>query len=173
MIFLRSSIDKFVSSLARSVFWRKGEMDLVGPPRNIICFIHFLLVGDFSFIRGCKKHECTWFKMNRACFYCPLGLEIIGCSNKGLWIRPIFAYVDTISQYTSTHINASISLEEWFGLTFRWYLLLFLNIQSLGTSWYRFYLLMNPTRSAKSRSYLVLFVSKFLLGGSSWHIYTR
>jgi len=28
------------------------------------------------------------FKIDRACFYCILGLEIIVYSNKGLWIRP-------------------------------------------------------------------------------------
>jgi len=37
-------------------------MNLVGPSRNIICIIYFLFVSDFSFIRGCWKHECTCFK---------------------------------------------------------------------------------------------------------------
>jgi len=64
------------------------SMNLVGPSRNIIYFIYILFVGDFSFIRGCRKHECIRFKINRACFYCFLGLEIIGYSNKSLWIRP-------------------------------------------------------------------------------------
>jgi len=27
---------------ARPVFWREGRMNLVGPSKNIICFIHFL-----------------------------------------------------------------------------------------------------------------------------------
>jgi len=59
-------------------------MNLAGPSRNIICFIHFLLVGDFSFIRDYKKRECTRFKINRICFYCPSGLEFIGYFNKSL-----------------------------------------------------------------------------------------
>jgi len=37
-------------------------MNLVGPSRNIIYIIYFLFVGDFSFIRGCRKYECTCFK---------------------------------------------------------------------------------------------------------------
>jgi len=44
-------------------------MNLVGPSRNIDCFIHFLFVGDFSFIRGCRKHELHTFRIDIACFY--------------------------------------------------------------------------------------------------------
>jgi len=40
------------------------------------------------------------------------------------------AYVDMILQYPPFHINASISLEECFCLTFRYYLLL-LNVRCL------------------------------------------
>jgi len=54
-------------------------------------------------------------KIDRACFYCLLRLEIIGCSNKSLWNFSSFpAYVDTISQYSSSHINALISVEKCF-----------------------------------------------------------
>jgi len=89
---------------ARLVSWREGRMNLVGPSRNIICFIHFLLVGDFSFIRGCRKHECTrmHFKINRVCFYCPSGLEFIGYSSKSLWIR---ISLHMLTQSRRMHIN--------------------------------------------------------------------
>jgi len=109
VIFLRSSIGKFGSSLARPVSWREGKMNFVGPSRNIIRFIHFLFVDDFFFIGGCRKHEC--FKIAKACSYCPLGLGIVGYSDKSLYIRPSL-HMLTTSQYSPTHINASISLEE-------------------------------------------------------------
>jgi len=73
--FLQSSIDKFVSSVARLVFWREDKVSFVASSRNIICFVHFLFVGDFSFIRGCRKHECISLKINRACFYYPLRIR--------------------------------------------------------------------------------------------------
>jgi len=158
MIFLWSFISKFGSSLARPVFWREGKMDLVGPSRNIICFIHFLLVGDFSFIRGCRKHECTWFKINSACFYCLLGLEIIGCSNKGLWIRP---FLHMLTQFHSTRrpiLMLRFHLKSVFVSRLGNIYCYFWIFRVPGTSWYRFYLCVDQTRPAKSCSYLVLFV---------------
>jgi len=44
------------------------------------------------------------------------------------------AYVDTISQYSPSHINISISLKECFCLTFRCYLLLFIVILEYSES---------------------------------------
>jgi len=43
--------------------------------RNIICFIHFLFVGGYFFIRSCRKHECICLEINRACFY-PLRISL-------------------------------------------------------------------------------------------------
>jgi len=31
------------------VFWKENKVSFVTPFRNIICFVHFLFVGDFSF----------------------------------------------------------------------------------------------------------------------------
>jgi len=82
MIFLRSFIGKFVYSLARPVFWRKE----ISWHLSEILFILpvSLFVGDFSFIRGYKKHGCICLEFDKACFYCPSGLDIIGYSNKDL-----------------------------------------------------------------------------------------
>jgi len=63
---------------------KKRQDESRGTIQKYYYFIYFLFLGDLSLIRGCRKHEGTCFKINRACFYCPLGLEIIGCSNKGL-----------------------------------------------------------------------------------------
>jgi len=49
-------------------------------------------------------------------------------------------------------------------------LLLFMYVP--GTSWYQFYLHVDQTRTAKSRSYLVC-LFRFLLEGFAWHMYTR
>jgi len=88
MILLRLSIGKFGSSFARPVSQGEGKMSPTVPSRDIIFFIHFLFVGDFSFIRGCRKHECT-HEANRARSCCLLGLEVIK-SNKSLCIRPSY-----------------------------------------------------------------------------------
>jgi len=86
MIFLRLSIGKFGSSFARPVSCGEGKIKIMGPSRNIVC-LNFLFGGDFSFIRGCRKHECTR-KINRARFCCLSGLEVIRHFNKVLYIRP-------------------------------------------------------------------------------------
>jgi len=117
MIFLQLSIGKFGSSLC-PVSWRESRMNLVGPSRNIICFIHFLLVGDFSFIKGCRKHEwCTRFKINRVSFYSPFGIysELnIRYSNKGLWIR---ASLHMLTRFRRTH-RPTLMFKECLCLTF-------------------------------------------------------
>jgi len=143
--------------LAHPVFWREDKMNLVGPYRNIIWIIHFLFVGDFSFIRDCRKHECTCFKINRACFYCPLELEIIGYSNKSLWIHPS---LHTLTRFHSTrrlililrfHLKSVFVSRLGVIYCYSWI------FRVLGTSW-QFYLHVDQTRPAKSCSYLILFV---------------
>jgi len=92
-----------------------------------------LFVGDFSFIRSCRKHERICLEIDRAYFYCPLGLDIIGYP-KGLWIMKIpnneifFISIDTISPDSPIHINASILLEGRFVSRLNNIYLLFLNI---------------------------------------------
>jgi len=68
-------------------------------------------------------------KINRACFYYFLGLEIIGCSNKSLWTRPSLQMLTRFHSTRRPIINARFRLKNVFRLTIRYYLLLFLNIQ--------------------------------------------
>jgi len=61
-------------------------------------------------------------KIDRACFYCLLGLEIIGCSNKSLWIR---LSLHMLTRFYSTHrpiLMLWFHLKSVFRLTFRYYL---------------------------------------------------
>jgi len=63
-------------------------MNLVGPSRDIICIIYFCLSAVSLLLEVAGNTNAHVLKIDRACFYCLLGLEIIVCSNKGLWIRP-------------------------------------------------------------------------------------
>jgi len=130
----------------------------VVPSRNI-CFIHFLFVGVFSFIRGCRKHECTRLEINRACFYCPSRLEIIGYSNKGLWIR---AFLHMLTRFRRTHWPILILKECFF--TFRWF------ICYIQNPWYvlvPIFFTRGPDKTGKI-VLLFSFLRLSLLEGSSW-----
>jgi len=59
-------------------------MNLMRPSKEYYLRHLFLFVGDFSFIRGYRKHGCICLEIDRACFYCLSGLDIIGYFNKGL-----------------------------------------------------------------------------------------
>jgi len=58
MIFPRSSIGKFGSSLTRPVFLKREQDESRGTFQKYYLIIYFLFVGDFSSIRSCRKHEC-------------------------------------------------------------------------------------------------------------------
>jgi len=58
-------------------------MNLVGPSRNTICIIYFCLSSISLLLEIAGITNAHVLKIDRACFYYLLGLEIIG-SNKGL-----------------------------------------------------------------------------------------
>jgi len=117
-------------------FLKRGQDESHGTFQK--CYLNhpfFIVVGDFPFIRGCRKRECTCFKTDRARFYCPLGLEIVGYSNKSLWIRPSL-------HMTRFHITRRLisifrfHLKCFVCLTFRYYEFLeySVSLARLGTS---------------------------------------
>jgi len=70
-----------------------------------------------------------FLKTDRACFYCLLTLEIIGWSNKSLWIRPSLHILTRFHSTRRPILMLWFHLKNVFRLTFRYYLLLFSNIQ--------------------------------------------
>jgi len=58
-------------------------MSLTVPSRNIICIIYFYLSAISLLLEVAGNTNAHVLKIDRACFYCLLVLEIIG-SNKGL-----------------------------------------------------------------------------------------
>jgi len=132
---------------------KRGQDESHGTFQKYYLFIHFLFVGDFSFIGGCRKHECTRFMITKACSYCPLELGIVGYSDKSLYICPSL-HMLTRPYSTRRPISASISLEECFCLMFVYcYSRIFRVSGALFLVPILF--MCGPTRPAKSCSYLV------------------
>jgi len=50
-------------------FLKRGQGKFHGTFQKYYLFHLFLFVGDFSFIRNCRKHECTRLEINRAHLY--------------------------------------------------------------------------------------------------------
>jgi len=134
MILLRSSIGKFGFSLPAPFLEERARWVSRYLP-EILNHPFFVIVGDFSFIRGSRKHECTCFKTDRARFYCPLRLEIVGYSNKSLWIRlslhmTRFRIIRRLISIFRFHLKCFVCL------TFRYYEFLeySVSLARLGTS---------------------------------------
>jgi len=134
MILLRSSIGKFGFSLPAPFLEERARWVSQYLP-EILNHPFFVIVGDFSFIRGSRKHECTCFKTDRARFYCPLRLEIVGYSNKSLWIRlslhmTRFRIIRRLISIFRFHLKCFVCL------TFRYYEFLeySVSLARLGTS---------------------------------------
>jgi len=131
-----------------------------------------LFGGDFFFIRGCRKYECTR-KVNRACFYCLLGLEIIGHFNKVLCIRPPLHMFTRFRGTRWLTLTVRFHLKNVFisrlGNVYRYFLWVF---KVSGTSWRRF-LFTWIKRDWRNRALIWFCLSEFLLEGSASHVPVR
>jgi len=73
----------------------------------------FLFIGDLSFIKSCRKHECICLEIDRVCFYYPPRLDIIGYHSKNLWIMKIRVSLHLLTQF---HRICRPILMLWFRL---------------------------------------------------------
>jgi len=99
--------------VARSVFRGKKRITVHDTFQKFIKYYLSLpfLVGNFSFIRECKKFERICLEIDKACiksikhFYCSSGLDIITYLNKVYINSCSLALIDKISSDSSIHIR--------------------------------------------------------------------